>query len=57
MAFANPETYASGEAAYDINLDSDDWGGLANVAQMRFGHYLESSKFLGMNSVLLSLKR
>ncbi|KAH6667338.1 hypothetical protein B0J14DRAFT_603237 [Halenospora varia] len=47
MAFANPETYASGEPAYDINLDSDDWGGLANVAQMRFGHYLEGSKFLG----------
>lgn len=28
-------------------MDSDDWGGLANVAQMRFGYYLEGSKFEG----------
>lgn len=47
MAFANPETYVSGEPAYDINMDLDDWEGLANVAQMRFGHNLQGSKFLG----------
>jgi hypothetical protein len=31
LAFANPETYVSGEPVYDINMDSDDWEGLANV--------------------------
>jgi hypothetical protein len=42
MAFANPKTYELD----DTKIDSDDWG-LANVAQMRFGSYLEGSRFSG----------